>query len=81
MFAGKLPAGATAFKGNVSKVYLCLIGFAATALALAPKCYIAGSPAYPFGWIGQVFPRFFGRFVGRQAEYLFFSELQEEYLL
>ena len=63
MFAGKFAAGAGAFESEIGQVYLCLVGFAAAALAFAPERSCTGGFAHPFGGIGKVFTGFFRRFV------------------
>jgi hypothetical protein len=76
MFAGKFPAWARAFEGEVAQVDLGLVRLAAAPLAFAPECSVIGAFADPFGRIGQVFTGFSGAVVGRQGEYLVFGKVQ-----
>ena len=81
MFAWKLPAWTRTFKSNVYEIYLCLVRFAATTLAFAPKCEVVCSFTYPFSRIRQVFPGFFRRFVRRKDKYLIFSKIQKVFFV
>jgi len=73
MFTGEFAAGAGAFEGEIAKIDLGLVGFAAAALAFAPERGVVGAFADPFGGCSEVFAGFPGGVVGRECEDLVFG--------
>ena len=55
MLAGKLAAGARAFKSQIGKIDACLIRFAATAEAFAPHSIFVRPFGDPFGRVSEIF--------------------------
>ena len=74
MLAGKFAAWAGTFECNVGEINLCLVRFAATALAFPPDGQLIGAFTDPFSHVRQSKPCLFRSFIGCEGQYLIFGQ-------